>query len=62
MQRASAQHHHRLRWIYLLQECHTIILYECPHCYAVVRFKGANHNCPEEEEEGLGPDIINNII
>ena len=41
--------------------CQVIILYD-PNCYAVVRYKGENHNCPEDDDEGLGLDIINNII
>ena len=39
--------------------CQVIILYD-PHCYAVVRYKGENHNYPKDDDEGLGLDIISN--
>ena len=41
----------------MCQKCGTIILYECEHCYCLLRYKGANHACPIEEDEGLGLDI-----
>ena len=40
--------------------CQYYLVYECPDCYCLLRYKGANHNCSnaeEAEDEGLGQDI-----
>ena len=30
--------------------CHAILLFECPFCYVLLRFIGANHNCCDVDE------------
>ena len=42
----------------ICKDCKVIILYECDHCFCIIRHKSANHECPEYEndDEGLGTD------
>ena len=42
--------------------CGYYILFECPSCYCLLKFKGENHHCPDrgvEEDEGIDHDEVN---